>query len=57
MERNFGVRAPGGMRRSRLLSSTNPIGGATEMSALRKRAMRIERYGEDDRNGPKLALH
>ena len=57
VERNFGVRVPGGMRRHRLLSSTNPIGGATEMSALRKRAMRIERSGEDDRNGPKLALH
>jgi len=57
VERNFGVRVPGGIRRHRLLSSTNPIGGATEMSALRKRAMRIERYGEDDRNGPKLALH
>ena len=43
VQRNYGVRVPGGNRRHRLLSSTTPIGGSKEMSALRKRAIRLER--------------
>eukprot|EP00944_MAST-04C_sp_MAST-4C-sp1_P013877 g13877.t1 len=56
VERNYGIRVPGGFRRRRLLSSTNPIGGLKGMSALRKRAMRLEIEDMVHNEEPQLAL-
>ena len=56
VERNHGIRVPGGFRRRRLLSSTNPVGGLKGMSALRKRAMRLEIEDMLHNEGPQLAL-
>ena len=45
-----------GLRRRRLLSSTNPVEGVKGMSALRKRAMQIEIQEMNNNEGPQLAL-